>query len=218
MSLDLKHRYHLPEGTVYGVLLNFVREREAWAERGVQAPYGGMPKAPVLYIKTANTFSTNGSPVALPTGVPALEIGATLGLIFDQDGLVERVAPFLDWSIPHEQFYRPAVRYKNRDGFLGVGSDTLTWQGPEMLAMLDIEVMVNQQLVQKVDWSGLYLGVNELVHALRQFTDFRGGDVLLLGLDCLTDGVRPLARAGDTVMLKTRGGLVMEQTVLGGSA
>ena len=215
MSLKHKHCDHLPEGTVYGVLLNFVRERAIWSDRAEQAPYGGMPKAPVLYIKTANTFNPHGGAVALPSGVEALEVGATLGLMLGEGASVDRVALFLDWSIPHEQFYRPAVKYKNLDGFLGIGASAVTWQGPPMLESLGVDVLVNQQQVQQVNWRDLYLGVPELIQTLEEFTAFRAGDVLLLGLDCLADGSRPLARAGDRVTLKAQHGLVLEQTVLG---
>ena len=218
MSLNRDSRYHLPEGTVYGVLLNFTRERELWFERAANAPYGGMPRAPVLYIKTANTFNGHGGVIALPHGVDALEVGATLGLIMGGDGLPERVALFLDWSIPHPQFYRPAVKYKNLDGFLGVGAQALPWQGPETLSALGVDVLINQERVQHVDWSGMHLKAPDLLDTLRGFTEFRAGDVLMLGLDCLADGTRPLARAGDRVTLQTAHGLVLEQTVLGVSA
>ena len=47
----------VPTGTVYGTLLNFRGEWEAWATRMNEAPYKAPPKAPVLYIKPANTWS-----------------------------------------------------------------------------------------------------------------------------------------------------------------
>ncbi len=50
--------FMLPEGTVYGTLLNF-RKANAPCGRPADgpAPYKAPPKAPVLYIKTANTWS-----------------------------------------------------------------------------------------------------------------------------------------------------------------
>ena len=37
------------------------------------------------------------------------------------------------------------------------------------------------------------------------FMSLRGGDVLMLGTDCLADGSRPLARAGDHVEIRAPG-------------
>jgi 5-oxopent-3-ene-1,2,5-tricarboxylate decarboxylase / 2-hydroxyhepta-2,4-diene-1,7-dioate isomerase len=47
--------HFLPTGTVYGSLLNFRAEVEALAPQMTQPPYKAPPKAPVLYVKTANT-------------------------------------------------------------------------------------------------------------------------------------------------------------------
>ena len=50
-------------GTVYGTLLNFRSELAAWAPKMHGAPYKAPPKAPVLYIKTANTWSADGASI-----------------------------------------------------------------------------------------------------------------------------------------------------------
>ena len=48
-------------GTVYGVLLNFQAERDALGERMSLPPYQAPPRAPVLYIKPANTCAETRS-------------------------------------------------------------------------------------------------------------------------------------------------------------
>lgn len=68
----------LPAGTVYGTLLNFRREWDLWAPKMTEAPYKAAPKAPVLYVKTANTFTPCGADIAVPGEV---EVGAALGLV-----------------------------------------------------------------------------------------------------------------------------------------
>ena len=210
--------YTLPEGTVYGVLLNFSQERDLWAQRSEAKPYMAPAQAPVLYIKTANTFNPSGGTVALPHDVPALEIGATLGLIMGADGQAHAVAVFNDWSIPHDSYYRPPVRFKNGDGYLGVGDERLALHDWSQLAGLSLQVWVNDELVQTVAWSGMYRDAATLVEEVSAFTQWCDGDVLLLGLDCLADGTRPLARAGDRVRISGAHGLVLEQTVMGVSA
>ena len=59
----------LPFGTVYGTLLNFRAERDALGARMDEPPYKGAPKAPVLYIKTANTWTPHGRSITLPAHV-----------------------------------------------------------------------------------------------------------------------------------------------------
>jgi 5-oxopent-3-ene-1,2,5-tricarboxylate decarboxylase/2-hydroxyhepta-2,4-diene-1,7-dioate isomerase len=57
-------------GTVYGTLMNFRGELEALGDKMNEPPYKGPPKAPVLYVKPANTWTENGGAIALPAHVP----------------------------------------------------------------------------------------------------------------------------------------------------
>ena len=69
-----------PAGTVYGTLLNFHDELEFLAPQMTQAPYKAPPKAPVHFVKTANTWSASGADVAVPARIAEIEIGATIGM------------------------------------------------------------------------------------------------------------------------------------------
>ena len=71
----------VPTGTVYGTLLNFRGEWEAWATRMNEAPYQAPPKAPVLYIKPANTWSADGADIPVPARVSEVEVGATIAMV-----------------------------------------------------------------------------------------------------------------------------------------
>ena len=70
----------LPFGTVYGTLLNFRAEVDALAPQMSQPPYKAAPRAPVLYVKTANTWSPHGRAIAVPARVPQVETGATIAM------------------------------------------------------------------------------------------------------------------------------------------
>ena len=107
----------MPTGTVYGVLLNFRAEVEAMAAQMRQPPYKAPPQAPVLYVKTANTWSPHGSAIALPPHVPEVEIGATIAMVIGDQGRVAGHVLMNDLSIPHASFFRPPVKYKCLDGF-----------------------------------------------------------------------------------------------------
>lgn len=199
----------LPTGTVYGTLLNFRREWDLWAPRMSQAPYQAPPKAPVLYVKTANTFAPHGAAVAVPGEV---ELGAAIGLVIgggiDEDtGSGPRVGGCVlldDLSLPHASYYRPAIRYRNRDGFLVCGAACV----PMPLADVDglvLELRVNGKLVQRVELSTLVRDAATLLADVSAFQTLQPGDVLLLGTDCLPDGARPRAGAGDRVEISAPG-------------
>ena len=55
-------------GAVYGVALNFKGAIEALGRAVHQDPYQRPPRAPVLYIKPANTWIANGDVIPCPSG------------------------------------------------------------------------------------------------------------------------------------------------------
>ncbi|MEZ5662636.1 MAG: fumarylacetoacetate hydrolase family protein [Burkholderiaceae bacterium] len=198
----------LPRGTVYGALLNFRREYGLWEARMSEAPYKAPPQAPVLYIKTANTFTHAGQPIALPAGVPEVDVSATVGLIAGEGGAIAGCALFNDVSIPHESYYRPPVKFRNVDGFLGVGRDVRAWDavgGFEGLSALSLELWVHGVMRQRVHLADLVRDAATLWADVNAFQSMRPGDVLLVGTDCLDDGTRPRAKAGDAVEITATG-------------
>ncbi len=204
-----------PRGTVYGTLLNFRREWDLWAPRMDQDPYKAAPKAPVLYIKTANTF--NATPqLTLQDGVTEVAVGASLGLVMGKDGQPASAVLLNDWSVPHASYYRPPVKFRCRDGYLGVGA-SLPWTQVDAGALC-IRVHINGQPVQTVDLATLVRPVAQLLADVGEFMTLQAGDVLMVGTDCLADGTRPLARAGDTVQIGTPGFAPLVQHLVAGGA
>jgi 5-oxopent-3-ene-1,2,5-tricarboxylate decarboxylase/2-hydroxyhepta-2,4-diene-1,7-dioate isomerase len=190
----------LPTGTVYGVLLNFRGEYALYAPRMNEAPYKAPPKAPVLYIKTANTFSANGADIAVPARVEAVEIGATIGAVIGEDGQPSAFLLMNDLSIPHDSFYRPPVKFKCLDGFLGIGEAVQPARaGPP--ADFAVEVRINGETKQTARFADMVRPLPQLLADIAGFMTFAPGDVLMLGCDAN----RPLARAGDTVEISAAG-------------
>lgn len=199
---------YMPTGTVYGTLLNFQREHALWAPRMSEAPYLAPPRAPVLYIKTANTFTPAGHAIALPRGVAEVDVSATLGLVAGEGGAIAGGVLLNDVSIPHESYYRPPVKFRCVDGFLGVGREVLpfeTFGGVEGLKRLTLELRVHGVLAQTVALADLVRDAATLWADVNAFQTMRPGDVLMLGTDCLADGSRPRARAGDAVEITAAG-------------
>jgi 5-oxopent-3-ene-1,2,5-tricarboxylate decarboxylase/2-hydroxyhepta-2,4-diene-1,7-dioate isomerase len=202
-----------PAGTVYGCLLNFQREWDLWAPRMSQDPYKDPPRAPVLYVKSANTFNPNGS-LLLQDGVKEVDIGATLGLVMGAHGQPDSVVLLNDWSVPHASYYRPPVKFRCRDGYLGCGSSPVPWASLD-LPSLSIMVQLNGQKVQTVHLSELVRPVHRLLADVGEFMTLQPGDVLMVGSDCLADGTRPRAKAGDQVEISAPGFASVITTVRG---
>ncbi len=194
-------------GTVYGVLLNAQAEWQAAEPLMREAPYKAVPEAPVLYVKTANTWTACDHTIAVPTDVPAVEVGATLGVVMGAHGQAKGYVLMNDVSLPHtvanQGFYRPPVKYKNLDGFLGLGAHLVGAASLPNPNNLHLEVRINGVLKQTVDLSQMRRSVNALLHDMNDFMTLREDDVVMLGLDICTQGDeaghRPHARAGDVI-------------------
>ncbi len=208
----------LPQGTVYGTLLNFRREWDRWVPKMTEAPYQAAPKAPVLYVKTANTFAPCGASIAVPGEV---EVGAALGLVIGGsesnrlpaqegqaseaiDGGVAACVLLADLSLPHASYYRPPIKFRNRDGFLGCGPACVPMALTD-IAALKLALRINGDTVQAIDLATLVRDAATLLRDVGEFMTLQPGDVLMLGTDCLPDGTRPRAKAGDRIEISAPG-------------
>jgi len=205
-----------PQGTVYGALLNFQQEWQIKALQMPEAPYKGAPKAPVLFIKTANTFTPSGGRIALPSTVAEVDIGANLAWIFGPDAQPVACVLVNDVSIPHVSYYRPPVKFKCVDGFLGVGATAQSIEQVSTDAVV-LTVKLNGQLVQQLNYADTVRKSQALLADISEFMTFQEGDVLLLGSDCLPDGKRPRAKAGDVVEISADGFDTLVNSFAGGA-
>jgi 5-oxopent-3-ene-1,2,5-tricarboxylate decarboxylase/2-hydroxyhepta-2,4-diene-1,7-dioate isomerase len=199
-----------PEGTVYGVLLNFRNEMDALAPQMAQAPYKAAPKVPVLYVKTANTWSAHGAAIAVPARIPEVEVGATIALVMGDAGKVQGYILMNDLSIPHASFFRPPVKFKNLDGFLGIGERLLPFAEADDPSGFRLEVRINGELRQTVDFSQLVRPAAQLLADVGDFMTLRAGDVLMLGCDA----GRPTAGVGDRIDIAAAGFGTLSNTLV----
>ena len=205
-----------PTGTVYGTLLNFRREWDLWSARMTQDPHTAAPKAPVMDVKTANTLCPAGQDLRLQDGVSEVDMGATLGLVIGAQAQVVGAVLLNDWCVPHTSYYRPPVKFRNRDGFLALPPHVSPGRVQDWSA-LQIEVRRNGELVQQVNLSELVRGIPQLLADVGEFMTLQPGDVLMVGTDCLADGTRPRAKAGDRVEISAPG-LASVVTTVGAAA
>lgn len=194
--------------TVYGVLLNYRGTLAALGEAVHQPPYKAPPKAPVLYIKPANTLSGPGAPIVVPAEVEALEIGAALAVVVGRtacrvapDRALDHVAGYTianDVSVPHASYYRPAIRFKCRDGFCPLGPELVERGRIADPGALGLRVFVDGALAQENSTANLIRPVAQLIAEVTEFMTLAPGDVLLTGVP----ENPPRARPGQRVAIE----------------
>jgi len=198
-------------GTVIGTLLNHRPALAALGDAVHAAPYKAPPRAPVLYLKPRNTQVADGARVEVPAGVPALEVGAALGLVVgrtacrvpEADALahIAGLVIVADLSVPHDSFYRPSVRLKARDGFCPIGPQVwplATVATPDALA---VRVAVDGQVVHQTETGDRIRPAARLLADVSDFMTLAPGDVLMLGVSAGA----PRVAAGHAVTVKVEG-------------
>jgi len=200
----------MPSGTVYGVLLNFRAEVEALTPQMNQPPYKAPPQAPVLYVKPANTWSASGASIPVPARVPEVEVGASIAMVMGAAGVVAGYVLMNDLSVPHASFFRPPVKFKCLDGFLGIGQRLVPASEAGDPSSFTLEVRINGELKQAANFSQLVRPADQLLADVGEFMTLRAGDVLMLGCDL----GRPLARAGDQIDITAPGFGALSNTLV----
>ena len=195
-------------GTVYGTLLNYRGTLAALGQAMHEAPYQEPPRAPVLYIKPANTWLACGAAIPLPAGIDAVEIGAALGIVISATACRVPEARALDcvagYTIvndvcePHASVYHPAIRQRCRDGFCPIGPWVIARDEVGAPDALGVRVLVNGKLAAENTTANLVRTVAKLIADVTEFMTLSAGDVLLTGV---IDNA-PRARIGDRVRIE----------------
>lgn len=191
---------------IYGVILNDEKTFSTLAPQLSEAPYKAPAKAPVLYIKPRNTLNAMGS-VALPNGADSLEIGATVGLVIGKTATrltaenaleaVRGVVIAADLSVPHDSYYRPAIREKCFDDSLLL-SDVYPYQD---VSNLSVTTVIDGAQVNQRDFSRLQRDAVQLLVDVSEFMTLREGDVLLMGVEYQA----PQIKSGQTATVSCGG-------------
>lgn len=179
--------------TVYGVALNFRAELDR-----LSPP---LPVAPVLYLRPRNTWNVSGSPIVIPAGVTELKMAGTLGIVIGRELSYVAVN---DASIPHESYFRPAIRQRCRDGFCVLGSET-TARLPN-----EIRTWINGEFRSRASLADLVRPIDRLLRDIGEFLTLAPGDIVLIG----EPPDSPLAHAGDTVRVEIDGLAPLENQVV----
>jgi 5-oxopent-3-ene-1,2,5-tricarboxylate decarboxylase/2-hydroxyhepta-2,4-diene-1,7-dioate isomerase len=203
--------------TVYAAALNFRGALEALGDKTSQDPYKAPPQAPVLYIKPPNTWSTPGAKIVVPGGTAQLKMGGTLGIVIGRAASRVSESEALDYvsgwvvvndvSIPHESYFRPAIKQRCRDGFCPMGA--IAHREALDPSRAHIQIFVNGELKAEANTTDLIRPVPKLIADVTEFMTLRTGDVLLIG----EPDNAPLAALGDQVRVEIQGIGSIENTL-----
>ncbi len=194
-------------GEVYGVVLNDKTSLQALGEDLAKPPYKNEPQAPAMYIKPRNTLIGSGSTVNLPSGEKSVEVGATLGVVIKQSASrltlqtaqhsIGGYVAVADLSLPHDSYYRPAIREKCFDGSCPIG-EPISIEAVTDLNRLDITTFVNDTPVAKRNLADLHRSIPQLLMDVSEFPTLKPGDILLTGVTFQA----ARAQNGDTVRVE----------------
>lgn len=196
-------------GTVYGVLLNDPATVARLAPSFDTPPYKAPPVAPILYIKPRNTFARDGCDVAVPADPGEVRIDGTIGAVIGRSATRVRASEALghvsgyvvvsDVTLPHESYYRPAIRQRCRDGFCPIG-DVVEAAGFDVAAAT-MTIAIDGEVVLERCFADVVRDLPRLIEDITEFMTLDVGDILLMGPP---EGA-PIARPGSAVRIDVPG-------------
>jgi 5-oxopent-3-ene-1,2,5-tricarboxylate decarboxylase/2-hydroxyhepta-2,4-diene-1,7-dioate isomerase len=207
--VDAAHAHWLPPvtpgATIFALGLNYADHS---AELGF-AP----PSSPLVFLKGHATFVGHGGTARCPVDArqmhPECELVAVIGAPARKvrsEHAMDYVAGYTiacDYAIREylENYYRPNLRVKNRDGCTPIGPrivDAAEVGDPQALAL---STHINGALVQAGRSHDMVFGVSALIEYLSDFMTLMPGDMILTGTPHGVAFVKP----GDRVICEIEG-------------
>ena len=195
-------------GDVYCALLNHAPLLASLGDTVNQPPYKTPPKEPVLAVRPRNTQGSDGDDIEVPKAMPALEMGACLGIVIGHCACRVPLASAMDFvagyivmndvSAPLPSHYRPALRFKARDGFCAMGTVVTPAADVPDPDALGVRVFVDGKLAQISSTADRIRNVARLIADVSDFMTLQPGDILMLGVAADS----PVAQAGQSVRVE----------------
>ena len=205
-------------GTVFAVGLNYAdHARELASAR---------PQEPLLFLKGPNAMAGHRASTARPAGVEFMHYECELAVVIGKAGRniprsaalghVDGYSVANDYAIRDylENYYRPNLKVKNRDGCTLLGPwlvDAADVADPQNL---ELRTQVNGKVTQEGNTRDMIFGVAELIEYLSSFLTLAPGDVILTGTP---QGVVNV-QVGDEVVTEIDGIGRLVNTIVAGAA
>ena len=171
------------------------------------------PKEPLIFLKTSGTYVGHNGYSWRPDGVDYMHYECELAVVIGktaykvkQEQAWDYVQGFTlcnDYAIRDylENYYRPNLRVKNRDGMTPVGPYIVPTEAVANPENLRLRTWVNDELRQEGNTRDMIFSVPFLIEYLSSFMTLNPGDMIATGCPKGTSDVQ----AGDTVVIEVEG-------------
>lgn len=208
-----------PHGTILALGLNYADHAKELAKELTTSA----KDEPLVFLKGPNTLIGHRGQTRRPTGVGFMHYECELGVVIGRSAksvkradAMTHVAGYTvanDYAIRDylENYYRPNLRVKNRDGCTALGPWLVDAADVPDPGALGLSTHVNGRLVQQGNTRDLVTGIAELIEYLSSFMTLAPGDVILTGTP---EGVVDV-QAGDEVVCEIEGVGRLVNTIVG---
>jgi 5-oxopent-3-ene-1,2,5-tricarboxylate decarboxylase/2-hydroxyhepta-2,4-diene-1,7-dioate isomerase len=192
-------------GTVFAVGLNYADHAKELAS--------ARPKEPLVFLKGAGTLAGHRAQTRRPAGVSFMHYECELAVVIGRTGrnipAADALAHVAGYSVANdyairdylENYYRPNLRVKNRDGCTLLGPWLVAARDVPDPQRLELRTSVNGKITQHGSTRDMIFGVASLIEYLSSCMTLAPGDVILTGTP---EGVVNV-NAGDEVVTEIDG-------------
>jgi 5-oxopent-3-ene-1,2,5-tricarboxylate decarboxylase/2-hydroxyhepta-2,4-diene-1,7-dioate isomerase len=192
-------------GTIFAVGLNYADHAKELAS--------ARPQEPLLFLKGPGTLVGHRAQTRRPAGVEFMHYECELAVVIGRAGRnisrAHALAHVAGYSVANdyairdylENYYRPNLRVKNRDGCTLLGPWLVDAGDVPDPQCLELSTTVNGKITQRGNTRDMIFGVAELIEYLSSFMTLGPGDVILTGTP---QGVVNVS-AGDEVVTQIDG-------------
>lgn len=203
-------------GTVFALGLNY-------ADHAKEIAFNKAPEEPLVFLKGPNTLNGHHGRTYRPADVAYMHFECELGVVIgktcrnvrreDAYGVVAGYCTSNDYAIRDylENFYRPNLRVKNRDGATPVGPWFVDAADVPDPMNLRLRSWVNGELKQDGSTRDMVHDIPSLIAHLSGFMTLNPGDLILTGTP---DGVAD-SRVGDDIVTEIEGLGRLVNTIVG---